>query len=340
MFFYEGLSCPHCHRAFKESDDIVSCPVCGAPHHRGCWSDAGGCVYAADHGTENEWSRDKATAQNAQQQGTTSDTKTCPHCGHTNVSFAEFCAHCGREIPSQEWHSSRQAPPPPPPPYHSSYGAPPPNGYHEYAPFHVQSPYGGVSPDADIDGETARDVAAVVTSNTQYYMPRFEKMSRNKSKVSMNWCALFLTEYWLFHRKQYVMGALVMAFNLMLNILSMGITYMYVYVPFMNSTSLTGISYPALAAWLTDNPSVQPTVMLLGMITLTTFAVRLFFALFGNSIYMQSCLKTIRRAREEYPEGYQAQLPVFGGTSFVLALVMYMCGYIFTEFISAVFLTL
>jgi len=76
------------------------------------------------------------------------------------------------------------------------------------------------------------------------------------------------------------------------------------------------------------------------MITLTTFAVRLFFALFGNSIYMQSCLKTIRRAREEYPEGYQAQLPVFGGTSFVLALVMYMCGYIFTEFISAVFLTL
>ncbi len=165
-------------------------------------------------------------------------------------------------------------------------------------------------------------------------------MSRTKSKTSMNWCAFFLTEYWLFHRKQYVMGALVMAFNLMLSILSTGITYLYVYVPFMNSTGLNSISYPALVTWITDNAAVQPTVMLLGLIGLTTLAVRLFFGLFGNSIYMQSCLKTIRRARESYPEGYQAQLPIYGGTSFVLALVMYMAASIFTNFISVMFQTL
>ncbi len=335
MFFYEGLSCPHCHRAFKDSDDIVACPVCGAPHHRDCWNDVGECVYAADHGTENEWSRDKAVNQSAPQD-TVDNDKCCPHCGHANPSFAEFCAHCGKEIPSEEWHSQDV---PPPPPFHAPYGAPQ-NNYHEYAPFHVQSPFGGVSPDADIDGETARDVAAVVASNTQYYMPRFEKMSRNKSKVSMNWCALFLTEYWLFHRKQYIMGALVMAFNLMLGVLSTGIAYMYVFLPFESSTGLSSVSYPALAAWITDNPSVQPAVLLLGLVTLTTFAVRLFFGLFGNSVYLQSCLKTIRRAREEYPEGYQAQLPIYGGTSFVLALVMYMAASIFTNFISVMFQTL
>ena len=37
MFFYEGCQCPVCGKSFQESDDIVVCPQCGAPHHRECW---------------------------------------------------------------------------------------------------------------------------------------------------------------------------------------------------------------------------------------------------------------------------------------------------------------
>lgn len=57
MFFYEGYTCPVCKREFKETDDIVACPKCGAPHHRECWKLEGHCHYAEDHDTPRQWKR-------------------------------------------------------------------------------------------------------------------------------------------------------------------------------------------------------------------------------------------------------------------------------------------
>ena len=42
MDFYK-YKCPVCNKQFKESDDIVVCPDCGAPHHRECWEKEGKC---------------------------------------------------------------------------------------------------------------------------------------------------------------------------------------------------------------------------------------------------------------------------------------------------------
>ncbi len=63
MFFYEGYSCPVCKKPFTESDDIVTCPDCGAPHHRGCWQQENRCFYAELHGTDRQWSREKHEAE-------------------------------------------------------------------------------------------------------------------------------------------------------------------------------------------------------------------------------------------------------------------------------------
>ena len=59
-FKYENLCCPVCYAKFFEEDDIVVCPVCGAPHHRDCYKHEGHCHYQADHGTENQWEIPKA----------------------------------------------------------------------------------------------------------------------------------------------------------------------------------------------------------------------------------------------------------------------------------------
>ena len=40
---YKGVSCPVCGQEFKEGDDIVVCPECGAPHHRSCYKQLGNC---------------------------------------------------------------------------------------------------------------------------------------------------------------------------------------------------------------------------------------------------------------------------------------------------------
>ena len=60
MFYYEGQACPVCGKAFEETDDIVSCPECGAPHHRACWLAAGHCHFADRHGTPEQWTRPEA----------------------------------------------------------------------------------------------------------------------------------------------------------------------------------------------------------------------------------------------------------------------------------------
>jgi uncharacterized Zn finger protein (UPF0148 family) len=48
-----GEPCPVCKQAFAEGDDIVVCPECGAPCHRGCWQ--GQCEFEALHSAEYRW---------------------------------------------------------------------------------------------------------------------------------------------------------------------------------------------------------------------------------------------------------------------------------------------
>lgn len=330
MFFYKGLSCPHCSKPFEESDDIVACPVCGAPHHRDCWRENGGCTLAAAHGTDTQWTRETATrtsepptqpSESPKQENTVS----CPHCHAENSPFAERCSHCGAPLKAQEWSTPPRAP----------FGTPA-SGFHEYSPFHAQHmPCGGVSPEAVLEGETAKDLAAVVRTNTPYYLPRFERMARNGSKALWNWAAFFLPSYWLLFRKQYLAGAMV----LLLDVFNTVITRLILFACFPSALDQT--SYAAMLEelqWLIQTSErAELAAWLITALSFTLFCVRLFVALFGNRLYMKQCLRLVRKAREAYPEGYHAQLAMVGGTSAALALVGYMCLTLLPNFILMLF---
>ena len=49
------ISCALCNAYLFEEDDIVYCPVCGAPHHRECYNSIGHCALEDKHGTENQY---------------------------------------------------------------------------------------------------------------------------------------------------------------------------------------------------------------------------------------------------------------------------------------------
>ena len=57
-------SCVLCHAHLFEEDDVVYCPVCGAPHHRECYNSIGHCALEEAHGTENQY--DKLLEKNNQ----------------------------------------------------------------------------------------------------------------------------------------------------------------------------------------------------------------------------------------------------------------------------------
>lgn len=55
---YIGIKCPVCHRPFEAGDDIVVCPICGAPYHRHCYEQAGKCLFEEKHAAGESWSPD------------------------------------------------------------------------------------------------------------------------------------------------------------------------------------------------------------------------------------------------------------------------------------------
>ena len=51
----KNFSCVLCNAYLFEEDDVVYCPVCGAPHHRECYNSIGHCALEEKHGTDEQY---------------------------------------------------------------------------------------------------------------------------------------------------------------------------------------------------------------------------------------------------------------------------------------------
>ncbi len=328
MFFYEGCQCPVCGKPFQETDDIVVCPQCGAPHHRECWKQEGHCHFESSHGTGQQWKRPEPSPASpagtpaTDPAGPSANTsaaggKTCPYCGYSNTQYAEFCSRCGREIPSADWNSQPSSASPPVGPGVS----PPGSAYGEYAPFHMPTvdPYGGVSPQETIEEIPAEEWLSYVTVNTTYYLPRFKHISQGK-KASWNWPAFLITPYWLMYRKNYLAGALVLLFTVLKTFVQNVVFYRFL----ITDTITTSADYfNAFQAAFMDE-SKQPFITIMLLLMLAEIALRVLFGLFGNYIYYQTALRRIQQLRWKNPDTYRAQLAPAGGVSFVFAALSYV----------------
>lgn len=350
MFFYEGLSCPVCGKPFEEGEDIVACPQCGAPHHRDCWKREGHCHFADAHGTAQQWSRERAQSQAAAKAA----MKKCPQCGHENPEFAEFCAHCGCSMEAPDWSAAEPhaapgagggpggqanasngqpgqnpyGPGTPPPggygpggygPYgpYGPFG--PGQGYGEYAPYHMQGfdPLGGVPKDEKIADVEVADLAVTVGQNTPYYLPRFYKMDRGASRLSWNWPAFLITPYWLLYRKNYLCGSLMLAFTLIQTFI---INYILnLAIP----ADTTYYSVFQIVQSMMNSPSHRLYFWILFGLSVLNLVLQVVFGIFGNTLYMSTCVNRVKRLRRDHPDDYKGQLPAAGGVSFVLAVLAY-----------------
>lgn len=342
MFFYEGYVCPVCKSKFKESEDIVACPDCGAPHHRDCWNQVGHCLFADDHGTSRQWKRphdtestqpprSKADSQNFN----TGRVNTCSRCGKANPEFAEFCARCGLALKPPDWssrdNSKRGAPHQPP------YGPPPFSGrYGEYTPFRMpmMDPFGGISHDENIDGIPAEDYVTFIGNNSHYYMPRFLKMSRSGSRASWNWPAFLFTPYWLLYRKNYFAGGLLLILSMLQTIINNFILAYYIQ-PALDMSTDRAMMESLYQLIESGNYTIYFTII--SLMFLVNILVRIIFGLIGNSIYKKTAVSRIRRIREktgidrilrqetaqntEIVSEYRRELAAQGGVSLILVAV-------------------
>ncbi|MCI8650155.1 MAG: hypothetical protein HFG20_08570 [Anaerotruncus sp.] len=273
MANYTGARCPVCEKKFTDNDDIVVCPICGAPHHRSCYQQLGHCALDELHIKGHTWQPSQEDSQQEQQGGT-----SCPCCGANNPASGIFCQICGAPIkgpsacthrPADGWQDLRAA-----------------------ASAAYNSAFGGLSPEEEIEGVSARDIALYIGSNSRYFLPRFKQLSL-RGGVSPNLAAFFFNFLYFFYRKMYLVGGLLLGLFLLAQLPTLVALPEYMVYVYENiEIILKGINpapfTPTQYIWAYSAIKIARIIL---------FASGFTMSLFGNRVYMSHVLNRIRRIR-------------------------------------------
>ena len=290
----EGVSCVRCHAYLFPEDDIVYCPVCGAPHHRECYNQLGHCALEEFHGTDRQYDKVKAREEEqaaAEMPNTGENAEgliTCQMC-HEKYDFAlNACPKCGA-----------------------------PNIAKAGGSFVNFDFLGGVPADYDIgDGITADEAKRFVAANTPRYIPKFAVLNA-KNKLSWNWLAFLFPCGWMLSGKMYKNGVIAGLLTVISSLF---------YLPFMNAINNLGTTPGETQAQIMQSiyehlPKMGAAViagLLAGFVL--NIAVRILSALFGDYLYKQyaiSSIKTIRAESEDMDYDYRKK----GGVNIFLFLL-------------------
>lgn len=184
----KNKQCQICKGYLFSDDDVVVCPVCGAPHHRDCWQTVGHCGVEHAHGTEEQYDKkiQSESESSGSEQKTYKDNENgfvCPKCKRvTEAPKQNFCPYCGYSFNTSNT-----------------------NGQFYSMPINPFDIYGGLPKDTTIDGVKVEDIATFVGSNSARYINRFSALNKRK-KGSWNWAAFLLPSGWCLSRKMIPLG--------------------------------------------------------------------------------------------------------------------------------------
>ncbi len=297
---YEGQKCPICQSYLFEEDDIVVCPVCGAPQHRDCYQSIGHCGLAQYHDTPQQYNPEQARQAVQEAKASAAETATpkaqCPHCQKEIPEDATFCSYCGAPMAGGMQGLPRM-------------------------PFvAVYNPLGGIHKKTDIDGITAQQAAEFVGANAQRYIPKFVQLG-GKRRAGWNWAAFLLPYGWFFSRKQYKWGLLtaviMLACTICLFPLQSELTNTVLSMP-------VGSDWPAVFAKMIPHLIENPFPIILATLgNLGALVVRILSGLFGDWAYRNHVVATVKKIEADdeidNAEGYRKK----GGVNPLLLLVSY-----------------
>ena len=298
------LTCGVCHAYLFDDDDVVYCPVCGAPHHRDCYKSIGHCAFEEAHGTESEYKKpDLAETEAAPEEE--DENVVCRICGAPYKSDNPRCPECGA------------------PNFTSAGGS--------FAQFDF---LGGVPESTDLGGGvTAAEARRFVFTNTRRYIPKFASMKSGK-KLSWNWFAFLFPPAWFLSRKMYVSGIITSVLTICFYLFLLPFTQA---LSHYDAASFT--SYSQIIETIASDPTViKSSVILLAYAgILLKLVMHVICGIFGDKIYRDYAIETIGHIKSESDDldyDYRRK----GGTNFYLLLlgffaVQYIPGIIFKLFI-------
>lgn len=268
----EGSSCARCKALLFSDDDVVYCPVCGAPHHRDCYAALGHCALEELHGTPMEYSREKvdealaAKAESTENRSERAEQRICAVCGEAYPSDKGRCPNCGAPDTSRM------------------------NGFADF------DFLGGVPADYRLDENvSAEDAKKFVLANSQRYVPKFAALNR-LNRASWNWMAFLFPCGWMLSRKMLKSGIVAGLLQIIASVLRIPLT-----IAFYNLGAGAASSYSELAERMTEAlPKLGGAVIAVTALgILIDIVLRVLSAIFGDYIYKSYAVEKIKTIKAE-----------------------------------------
>lgn len=270
---YTGIPCVHCQEKFQDKDDVVVCPICGAPHHRHCYQELGRCALEEKHATGELWQPPGSIGATGK-----GEQIICENCRAANARTSQYCQMCGTRLHTGQ-QERRETPPTP------ERGFTPPPGK-------VYTGNVDNTEQWELQGVTAREISTYIGNNSHYFLRQFRSLGTSSSGWSWNWPAFFFGPFYLLYRRLYLIGAITLILHL---ICHAPFAFIMFELLKAEAPALGGILLPVnqqLMNILTPLSRVGQGVsyMLMGA-----------QALFTNRYYMKKVLSDIQNIRRQTP---------------------------------------
>lgn len=324
---FTQYKCPVCDKSFKQGDDVVVCPECGAPHHRDCYEKNGHCFYEDKHSEafsfEEIYNEYNKTAENDEANNLTA----CPKCGEGNPKAAFYCNKCGYPLSSsagtegnaqngQDRQQNTNEQP---------FGGIPPFGV---GGVNFQfDPMAGINSSEPIaDNVSAGEMAKFVGKNTPYFMIVFNRIKKFGSS-RFNFAAFLFSGVYFFYRKMIAVGIiislLVAALTASEAFIQMMPEYRNIVDSLINTSNGAQMFYSFSLSALSSEFTASEIWFLYSPYILSLFkgAIMLICGFTANRAYYKYCTKKINFIKTDTPEDIvNKELETCGGVNPALAI--------------------
>ena len=209
---YEGANCLVCGKELHQDEDIVVCPDCGTPYHRGCYQESGKCVNTELHANNGSWwkqeekHREEVRREEKRQEEEEQAAARARGEGGPQVFYGEI--YDGIRIDSVD-------------------------------------PCLGLDPTEEHDGVTVLELSEFVATNRFYYLPLFRLMQKTGKRISLNFIGLLCPQMYFAYRKMWLWTLVTVFLKFFLSIPSL---ISYFVTTTQRSLSFVDISSSSFAA--------------------------------------------------------------------------------------------
>ena len=294
MSFYENTNCPVCGKQFKNDDDVVTCPICGTPHHRECYEKLGKCANEELHkdGFDFYDSHKKEEQKSNNQEKNNKATFYNPNNSNINKDLASQSQTNNNDDSNK---SANQFTP---------------------TPTTIYTTY-----DNDkelIDGKSVSDVALSVGVNAQSFIPKFKQLSRKEKKFKWNWCAFIFGPFYMMFRKMYKAGTAFFTANIVTTLLAGAACFKFapecagLYVKALsgelaaNATSMADQTV-ALQNALQSATDVNTFMMIVNIAMIILFTLKIVIGFVTNTLYKNQIINNINKIESDLNDSTKTQ---------------------------------